>query len=155
MLPYTLTVTPRKIRIFQRGRGGEVANSGLFLHITCLLLHIFRIFLQISHIFSILSMYFFLLICKSSYFPHIFSYRPQIPSYFPHIEAPVYMDRRDFRDLPLYIGFGTWKNSEGSLEARLERHETWSLFFGLANRREIERWERNKGRERVMYSNSF
>jgi len=53
-----------------------------------------------------------------------------------------------FQDLSLYIGFGTWKNSEPSLlakalglekiprslKARLERHATRSLFFGLANK---------------------
>ena len=32
------------------------------------------------------------------------------------------------------LSFRTWKNSERSLEARLERHETCSSFFSLANK---------------------
>ena len=36
-------------------------------------------------------------------------------------------------ELRPYLSSRTWKNSERSLEARLERHETRSLFFGLAN----------------------
>ena len=36
--------------------------------------------------------------------------------------------------LPSNVGSETWKNSERSLETRLEKHEIPSLFFGLTKK---------------------
>ena len=48
----------------------------------------------------------------------------------------------------------SWKNFERGLEARLETHETWSLFFAwLINRREVEMREKQmeRKRERMIF----
>ena len=42
--------------------------------------------------------------------------------------------RRIYLGLGKILSFGIWENCERSLEARLKRHETWFLFFSLANK---------------------